>query len=244
MLPAAKAASATTSPRSGSARSAFLGSSQMLTTPAARRLTARKTPNKSPQKVSQIFVSWHANWSCVLVCSCEVHQSAISTEFSASKVICGCSDEYCEQAMDSIRLLGVCSLCLNGPLLSQTTPQNRHIFVTTEATMHPCTVWPSRTKSQISRRPARAVTRVLSTSLETAVCLAEVVYPWSAPGSWYRESQLIASAVLPSCLRMLLQAETKWSACSGESGHTFLSQQTICSAIVVQKCWLVLQVSR
>ena len=193
-----------------------MGSSQMLTTPAARRLTARKTPNKSPQKVSQIFVSWHANWSCVLVCSCEVHQSAISTEFSASKVICGCSDEYCEQAMDSIRLLGVCSLCLNGPLLSQTTPQNRSTFVTTEATMHPCTVWPSRIKLQISIGPARAVKRVLSTSSAKAAYLAKMAYLWSAPGSWCLESRLTASVVLPSCLRMLLQTATKWSACSGE----------------------------
>ena len=34
-----------------------------------------------------------------------MHQSAISSKVSASKVVCGCSDEYCEQAMDSFRLL-------------------------------------------------------------------------------------------------------------------------------------------
>ena len=240
MPPAAKAASATTSPRSGSVWSAFWGSSQMMTTPAARRTR----PAKFYQNVRQVFASWYANWSCCwsVVAKCTKVQSQASS--LPPRLSAAALTNIVSRQWTLFACFVVCSLCLNGPLLSQTTPQNRHIFVTTEATMHPCTVWPSRTKSQISRRPARAVTRVLSTSLETAVCLAEVVYPWSAPGSWYRESQLIASAVLPSCLRMLLQAETKWSACSGESGHTFLSQRTICSAIVVQKCWLVLQVSR
>ena len=31
-----------------------------------------------------------------------MHQSAIVSKLSASKVVCGCSDEYCEQAMDCL----------------------------------------------------------------------------------------------------------------------------------------------
>ena len=173
----------------------------------------------------------------LLVCSCEVHQSAIASKLSVSKVVCGCSDEYCEQQWTRFACFVVCSVWLNGPLLSQTTHQNRYTFVTTKATMHPCKVWPSQTKSQTSRGPARAVTRALSTSPGKAVCLAKMAYLWSAPGSWYLESQLTASMVLPSCLQMLLQTVTKWSVCSGERGPQFailqlLSQRTICSAIV------------
>ena len=41
----------------------------------------------------------------LLFCSCEVHQSAMLSTHSTSKVVCGCSDEYCEQAMDDFRLL-------------------------------------------------------------------------------------------------------------------------------------------
>ena len=180
----------------------------------------------------------------LLACSCEVHQSAISSKFSASKVVCGCSDEYCEQAMDSFRLLCCLqSVSERSVALADNASEQTHICYHGgyDASVHSLAL-----ANQIAnfQKTGQGCDTCPVDLIGDGCCLAEVAYPWSAPGSWYRESQLIASVVLPSCLRMLLQAETKWSACSGESGHTFLSQRTICSAIVVQKCWLVLQVSR
>ena len=176
------------------------------------------TARKAIQR--QVFVSWHANRSCCwpVAAKCTKAQSQASS--LRPRLSAAAPTNIVSRQWTLFACFVVCSLCLNGPLLSQTTPQNRHIFVTTEATMHPCTVWPSRTKSQISRGPARAVTRALSTSSGKAVCLAKTASLWSAPGSWCLESQQTASVVLPSCLRMLLQAVTKWSACSGEIGHT------------------------